>query len=156
TLATAAGLGPVRVGQGLPCRLQLLGRASPALHGLSMRGRNGVVRPIRRRDNAFLWRTTESDDNVVGRPTMTEGRRALRYGSFDEIMPDVERLLEGNTTLGHWSLAQICRHLASTLRRVVDLPASTPSDPSRCVPEDEKRKVLETGVLPEGLPGPAE
>ena len=49
---------------------------------------------------------------------MTPGRRTLRYESLDEVMADVERLLEGHTTVGHWSLAQICRHLATATRRV--------------------------------------
>jgi len=48
---------------------------------------------------------------------MTPGRRTLRYESLDEVMPDVERLLEGHTTVGTWSLAQICRHLATVMRR---------------------------------------
>ena len=87
---------------------------------------------------------------------MTQGRRTLRYGSLDEVMPDVERLLEGHTTVGHWSLAQICRHLATVMRRVVDLPASTPHDPSRWVGEERKREVLDSGMLPEGLPAPPE
>ncbi len=86
----------------------------------------------------------------------TPGRRSLRYGSLEEIMPDVERILEGHTTVGHWSLAQICRHLATVMRRVVDMPASTPHDPSKWVPEEQKRQVFESGLLPEGLPGPAE
>src|SRR3954447_10541362 len=87
---------------------------------------------------------------------MTPGRRTLRYASLDEVMPDVERLLEGHATVGTWSLAQICRHLAPVMRRVVDLPASTPHDRSKWVPEEQKRQVLESGMLPEGLPGPPE
>ncbi len=87
---------------------------------------------------------------------MTPGRRTLRYEHLDEVMPDVERLLNGHKTVGTWSLAQICRHLATVMRRVVDLPASTPSDPSRWVSEEQKRQVLESGRLPEGLPGPSE
>ncbi len=87
---------------------------------------------------------------------MTAGRRALRFHNFDEVMPDVERLLDGHTTVGTWSLAQICCHLATVARRVVDLPASTPSDPSQWVGEEQKRQVLESGLLPEGLPGPPE
>jgi hypothetical protein len=71
-------------------------------------------------------------------------------------MPDVEWLLEGHTTVGNWSLAQICRHLAIVLRRVVDLPASTPHDPSQWVPEAEKRQVLDSGIVPEGIQGPPE
>lgn len=87
---------------------------------------------------------------------MTSGRRALRYASFDEVMPDVERLLEGHATVGNWSLAQACRHLASVLRRVVDLPASTPQDPSQWLGEEKKREMLESGLIPEGTPGPTE
>src|SRR3954467_5912292 len=87
---------------------------------------------------------------------MTPGRRTLRYHSFDEVMPDVERLLAGHTTVGNWSLAQICRHLATVMRRVVDLPASTPQNPSQWVPEEQKRQVLHAGLLAEGLPGPPE
>jgi Protein of unknown function (DUF1569) len=87
---------------------------------------------------------------------MTPGRRTLSYGSFDEIMLDVERLLEGHTTVGDWSLAQICRHLAAVIRRFVDLPASTPHDPSQWVGEERKRQIFDSGMLPEGLQGPQE
>lgn len=85
---------------------------------------------------------------------MTSGRRTLRFASLDDVMPDVERLMQGHTTVGQWSLAEICRHLANAMRRVVDLPASTPHDPSLLVSEAEKRQVFETGMLPEGLPAP--
>ena len=87
---------------------------------------------------------------------MTPGRRTIRYASLDDVMFDVEGLLRGHATVGNWSLAQVCRHLATVMRRVVDLPASTPHDPSAWVPEDRKRQVLESGMLPEGLPGPPE
>ena len=83
---------------------------------------------------------------------MTPGRRTLGYESLDDVMPDVERLLEGHTTVGTWSLAQICRHLATVMRRVVDLPASTPHDASRWVGEEQKRQFFESGVVPEGIP----
>src|SRR4051794_7123492 len=83
---------------------------------------------------------------------MTPGRRTLRYESLDEIMPDVDRLMDGHSTVGHWSLAQICRHLATVLRRVVDLPASTPHDASRWVGEGAKRQFFESGMVPEGIP----
>jgi hypothetical protein len=71
---------------------------------------------------------------------------------LDEIMPDVDRLLEGHSTVGNWSLAQICRHLATVLRRVVDLPASTPHDASRWVGEERKRQYFASGLIPEGIP----
>lgn len=87
---------------------------------------------------------------------MTPGRRTLRFHSLDEVMTDVERLLQGHRTVGKWSLAQICRHLATVMRRVVDMPASTPRDPSQWVHETRKREVLESGLLPEDMPAPAE
>jgi Protein of unknown function (DUF1569) len=83
---------------------------------------------------------------------MTPGRRALRYVRLDEIMPDVDRLLEGHSTVGNWSLAQICRHLAIVMRRVVDLPSSTPHDASRWVGEERKRQYVASGLIPEGIP----
>jgi hypothetical protein len=85
---------------------------------------------------------------------MQPGRRTLRYESFDDVMPDVERLLEGHTTVGNWSLAQICRHLAAVLRRHVDLPASTVFDPADRVSEEQKRRMLQSGILPEGIVAP--
>src|SRR4051794_18833770 len=91
---------------------------------------------------------------MAARTAMTEGRRTLRFDTLDDVMPDVERLLEGHSIVGTWSLAQICRHLATAMRRVVDLPATTPQDPSLWVPEEQKRQVLESGLLPEGLPAP--
>jgi len=67
-------------------------------------------------------------------------------------MPDVERLLEGATTIGNWSFAQICRHLSTTLRLTVDLPASTPRDPSKWIAKELREQIFETGQLPEGYP----
>ncbi len=87
---------------------------------------------------------------------MTDGRRTLRFASLDEVMPEVERLLGGCTTVGHWSFAQICRHLSTVMRRVVDLPATTPHDPAAWVSPDRKRQVFESGLIPEGLPAPPE
>jgi hypothetical protein len=87
---------------------------------------------------------------------MTPGRRTISYDTLDDVMPDLEQLLQGHTTVGTWSLAQICRHVATVMRRVVDLPASTPQDPSQRVGEDQKRQVFESGMIPEGLPGPPE
>ncbi len=86
----------------------------------------------------------------------TQGRRTLHFDRLDEVMSDVERLLEGHTTVGHWSLAQICRHLATVMRRVVDLPATTPRDTTQEVGEAEKRRVFASGSIPEGIPAPPE
>ena len=47
-------------------------------------------------------------------------RRALKFDSLDQVMPEVDRLLQGHTLGGHWTLAQICQHLANSMRRTVE------------------------------------
>lgn len=47
-------------------------------------------------------------------------RRKLRFDSIDEILPDVRRLEAGHRTVGQWSLARICRHLADTFDGSID------------------------------------
>jgi len=83
---------------------------------------------------------------------MRQGRRPLNYDNLDQVMPDVERLLEGHGTVGNWSLAQICRHLATITRVMVDLPASTSFDPALLIGEERKRAVIESGIFPDGVP----
>lgn len=48
-------------------------------------------------------------------------RRELRYASYDELLDDLDALTAGETeVLGNWSLAQICRHLASAFNSSID------------------------------------
>lgn len=82
---------------------------------------------------------------------MTPGRRTIRFDSLDDVMPDVERLLGGYSTVGRWSLGQMCRHLATILRFSVDMPAAPPRDPSLLVGEEQKRVMPDSGALPEGV-----
>ncbi len=83
---------------------------------------------------------------------MTTGRRTIRYANFDEITADVDRLLSGHITVGNWSLAQICRHLSTAMRRVTERPASTPYDTSLWMGEDQKRQFFESEMFPEAIP----
>jgi hypothetical protein len=85
---------------------------------------------------------------------MTPGRRPLSFDNFDQIMPDVERLLGGCSTVGNWSLALICRHLSAALRGTADLPATTPQDPSLWISEELRRQIFESGQLLEGYAAP--
>ena len=84
---------------------------------------------------------------------MTPGRRSLSFRTLDDVMPEVERLLAGHETVGAWSLGQICEHLALVLRRVVDLPVTAHSDPSTWAPASKRNEILDSGALPEGIPG---
>ncbi|MDB5350765.1 MAG: hypothetical protein JWN86_2012 [Planctomycetota bacterium] len=47
-------------------------------------------------------------------------RRQLAYKSLDDVMPDVDRLLQGHETVKNWSLGQICNHLATSMRLTVE------------------------------------
>lgn len=47
-------------------------------------------------------------------------QRALNLERLDQVMPEVDRLLQGHETLGNWSLGQICRHLALSVQYSVD------------------------------------
>ena len=113
---------------------------------------------IRLRHNIFFSVRSFGSKNLVGREGSDDlgTTEHFRFNSLDEVMPDVERLLDGHSTVGNWSLAQICRHVSTVMRRVVDLPASTPVDPSQWAPEERKRKIFESGMIPEGLPAPPE
>ena len=51
---------------------------------------------------------------------MKDARRPLTFAALDEVMPDVERLLRGHTTVGNWTLAQICSHLAQAFNFTID------------------------------------
>jgi hypothetical protein len=49
-----------------------------------------------------------------------DNRRELTFATLDEVMPEVERLLGGHTTVGNWTLGQMCNHLALGIRMSVD------------------------------------
>lgn len=50
-----------------------------------------------------------------------EGRRELRFNSFDDLLADAEQLAGGEVKmLGNWSLAQIFTHLAAGINSNID------------------------------------
>src|SRR5208282_5114287 len=78
-------------------------------------------------------------------------RRMLDFTSMDEIMPDVERLLEGHSTAGQWTLAQILHHLATSIRLTsLGRAGSTPGQGS----EAFRRRFFRSRRFPEGLAAP--
>lgn len=42
----------------------------------------------------------------------TPGRRRLAFETYDDLLAEIDRLAPAHRTLGRWSLAQICDHLA--------------------------------------------
>jgi hypothetical protein len=88
---------------------------------------------------------------------MNAARRALTFTSLDQVMPDVDRLLEGHTTVGRWSLGQICNHLTGSITSTVEgFPAKAPWLVRKTVGPLILRRILTTGRFPEGIKLPKE
>lgn len=84
-------------------------------------------------------------------------RRALAFTSLDQVMPEVDRLLDGYATMGNWSLGQICNHLGDTLRCSIEgFGARAPWLIRALVGGTIKRRVLTTGMMREGIKVPAQ
>jgi hypothetical protein len=79
-------------------------------------------------------------------------RRALSFSVLDEVMPEVDRLLEGHTTTGQWSLGQICNHLGTAMQYTVEgFPEQAPWLLRRTVGPVAKRQIFSSGAFPEGV-----
>jgi hypothetical protein len=87
----------------------------------------------------------------------TAARRALAFASLDEVMPDVDRLLGGHTTVGNWSLGQICNHLARAFAGSVEgFPIQAPWLVRTTLGPIILRKILKEGKMAEGIKLPEE
>ena len=91
---------------------------------------------------------------------MTIKRRHLRFASLGEAVRDAEHLLaNGYEKAGNWDLTQCCHHLAVLMDYPID---GFPSFPfplnvgcwllKHTVALGRLRKVLESGVMPAGIP----
>jgi hypothetical protein len=79
-------------------------------------------------------------------------RRPLAFASLGEVMSDVECLLAGHTTVGNWSLGQICDHLAGAVSISVDgVPMKAPWLVRRTVGPWIFRRILRKGRFPSGI-----
>ncbi len=87
---------------------------------------------------------------------MAAARRKLVFTSLGEVMPEVERVLAGHTTVGRWSLAQILNHLALTIRLPLDgVPAKFPWPVPRLFGPVARRLSFWLGWIPTGVRVPA-
>jgi Protein of unknown function (DUF1569) len=85
---------------------------------------------------------------------MKAARRKLTFASLDEVMLDVDRLLRGHTTVGNWSLGQICSHLAQAFRFTIDgFPPETrlPWIIRKTIGRFILWRILRTGRFTEGM-----
>lgn len=84
-------------------------------------------------------------------------RRSLTFANLEEVMPDVDRLLAGHQTVGNWTLAQICNHLAAAIQGSIDgFDVRAPWFLRITLGKMMKRKVLASGKLQEGVKLPDE
>jgi hypothetical protein len=82
-------------------------------------------------------------------------RRDLTFAVLGEVMPEVERLLAGHTTVGNWSLGQICRHLATALRATAaSARVARPYADRPPIDPTFRRRFFEAGRFPEGVAVP--
>lgn len=77
--------------------------------------------------------------------------RILEFRSLGESLAEVERLLEGHTTAGRWSLGQILDHLATALRLTMLGPTGPAAEPRSDV---LRRLFFRRGRFPEGIEAP--
>jgi len=80
------------------------------------------------------------------------GRRPLRFARLDQVMPDVDRLLHGHSTVGEWSLGQICNHLEMAIRGSVEgYAVSLPWPVRKLIGSTLLRRLFKEGRMPEGI-----
>lgn len=87
-------------------------------------------------------------------------RRPLSFARLDDVPVEVDRLLKGHRTVGRWTLAQICAHLAASIRLTSKEEAlSTPEPPSPAVERAQRiarKRFFRSGRFPEGAEIPTE
>lgn len=67
-------------------------------------------------------------------------------------MPEVDRLLQGHTTVGNWSLGQILNHVSGAMIGSVDgFPVKVPWVLRTLIGPVIKRRLLSTGRMAEGI-----
>ena len=83
---------------------------------------------------------------------MAVNRRKLAFASLTEVMPDVELLLAGHTTVGKWSLGQILNHLALTVRLPMEgVPEKFSWPMRRLIGPIARRLSFRLGWIPAGV-----
>jgi Protein of unknown function (DUF1569) len=85
----------------------------------------------------------------------TATRRPLTFDTLDRVMPDVDRLMAGHTTVGNWTLGQICNHLTIGLIGSIDgMDLRVPWVLRKLVAPLVLRRILSAGSMGEGVKVP--
>ncbi|NOS99929.1 MAG: DUF1569 domain-containing protein [Phycisphaerales bacterium] len=72
---------------------------------------------------AFSKTDTVAESDAAQNPPadrIGRARRRLSFADLTGIMPEVARLRRGHRTVGQWTLAQMCRHLADSFHGSID------------------------------------
>ncbi len=85
-----------------------------------------------------------------------EGRRTVRYESYDELLKDAERLasIDSAKTLGNWSQGQIYKHMADAIESSIDGSGFVLPWPVRIVFSLLMKRRFLYGTLPPGFKAP--
>lgn len=87
--------------------------------------------------------------------TKVEGRRTVRYETYDDLLADAERLAGVEVrTLGNWSYGQILDHLARSIHAMIDGPGFRMPMPMRFVMRLLMMKKMVHQELPPGFKFP--
>ena len=82
--------------------------------------------------------------------TATASRRRVHYNSFDEVLADAERAVQGKAeTTGNWSLGRILEHLAIANEKSIDGFGFQAPLPVRMIAGTFlKKRLLKNGLKP--------
>ena len=84
------------------------------------------------------------------------GRRTLRYETYEDLLADVNELASGETdVVGNWSLAQVCKHLAEAFNGCIDGVSFRAPWPMRVMAKLLMKKRFLSATIPAGfqIPG---
>jgi hypothetical protein len=79
-------------------------------------------------------------------------RRELTFGHLSQVMPEVDRLLQGYRLGGQWTLGQVCQHLTRSLQGSVEgIPGAGAWLLRRTIGPWLGRRMLSRGIMPAGF-----
>jgi hypothetical protein len=84
----------------------------------------------------------------------THRREGLRFADESAVMEDVKRLRKGYAQIGHWSLPQVCWHLATTVHWSIRPGPFPPTTPEQIAARPKLDAILAGADLPSGLIAP--
>lgn len=88
--------------------------------------------------------------------TRVQGRRKVRYDSYDELLADAQSLSAGEVqTLGNWTYGQVLDHLAKSIHAMIEGPGFKLPMPVRFVMRLMMMKKMVHQEVPPGFKFPA-